>query len=88
MSERRAVGLGLETEFVAVEVVALGNFEADFKRLAVERLRRWFEGNRRVEKLLGMHGRGQCGEKECGSQQLEKLRQGHHFSINPGGFHR
>jgi hypothetical protein len=47
--------LDRETKPVTVEIVALGDLEADFQGLSVEGVRRRLEGECRVEKFIGAH---------------------------------
>ena len=54
LAERGRVAVDGEAEFIAVEVVALGDFVADFQGLPVQGLQRRLEGNGRVEEVLGL----------------------------------
>ena len=55
----RRVG-GMDTELVAVQVIALGNLVAHFHRLPIERPQSGFEGNQRVEEFLGSDARAKA----------------------------
>ncbi len=58
-TQRDGIALYGEAELVAVQVVALGDLEADLDGLPVQRAGGRPEGDRRVEELLGMGERKQ-----------------------------